>query len=540
MSTEVMEFRIQYVDLSTIKPNPYQVERRESPEELEDLALSILQYGMVETPVGRPVGDYIEQASGHRRSAAHRLLVDHGHPEFSRLRIRIEDLTDAQMADIVIQENKKRQDIDPIAEARFYRRYLSDFGVTQTELAQRMGVSQSEISNTMRLLDLPDKVQQSIIAREITARHGRELLILKPLPALLEAVVEEVVSEGSGVNATHKLVARKLHADAHPVSDRGWPRPEFDTEECQGCKHRIEYTSPHHDGVKETACGAPECWEKKQKEAEADRAALRRAELELMVAELNSQAPVSGETQGKCVAVGRPAIDVKKAQETKVLDLSKVKYAEYERFPPNDHEGIDEQCQTCEKRVVGVVDKTSFLTKPGLVCLAPLCFQKKMKSLEREHEKVERNAASERLQAFEALLGTLSDRWPELLNRRAILIALLDLVISKYSDRTDKDMVADYGVLPLGKWPRPTVGERFNEKTDKELVIIIVRELYLRRALGEQYGLHCQLAGSQGLAKPQVSCRRCNRTVDADDVRWMGQDRFICTECDEMEREGEA
>lgn len=537
MSTEVMGSRIQYVDLSNIKPNPYQVERRESPEELQDLAHSILQFGMVETPVGRPVGDCIEQASGHRRAAAHRLLVEQGYPEFGQMRIRIEVLTDAQMADIVIQENKKRQDIDPIAEARFYQRYIQDFGITQTEMAQRMGVSQSEISNTMRLLDLPDEVQQRIIAREITARHGRELLLLKSLPALLNAVMKEVVSEGCGVNATHSLVARKLYTDGHHISSCGWPRAEFDTEECNGCKHRIEYTSPYRgDAIKEIACGSPECWEKKQKGAKASQEASRKAEIDRMVAELNNKAPVSGETQGKHVAAGRPAIDVAKAQETKVLDLSKVKYDEYEHFRLSDSEGIDEQCQTCEKRVVG---KSPNATRLGLVCLDPGCFQKKMKSREREIKKVERDAASERLQAFETLLGTLSDRWLDLLYHRPILLAILDIVLIIYNpDRTDKGVVADYDVQEVKGWPRPTIEERFSEKTDKEIALIIVRELYLRRSIDKQYQLHCQLAGAQGLDKPQVSCRQCNRAANADDGRWR-YDEFICKECAGMEKDGE-
>ena len=226
------------VALDEIQPNPWQVERLEGPQTLQELAESILAYGMIETPMGRIKNENeVQLATGHRRLAAHRLLISQGYTEFAKMRVRTTELGDEHMADIVIQENKKRQDIDPIAEAKFYQRYLKEFKVTQTELAKRVGITQGELSHHIRLLELPETVQQLIMSRDITARHGRALLKLQPWPRLTGEFLKE--------NPTHQLktvsVNRLEEAIDEFLAGKGesLQRADFDAKQvCAKCPNR--------------------------------------------------------------------------------------------------------------------------------------------------------------------------------------------------------------------------------------------------------------------------------------------------------------
>ena len=96
----------------------------------------------------------------------HEWLVNHGHVEFQEMRFDERDLSDQQMADLVLESNKVRKDLNPIEEAQFYARYIKDFNVTETELAAKHNVSQGEVANTIRLLELPDNVKGQLFLRK--------------------------------------------------------------------------------------------------------------------------------------------------------------------------------------------------------------------------------------------------------------------------------------------------------------------------------------------------------------------------------------
>ncbi|MDP2659986.1 MAG: ParB/RepB/Spo0J family partition protein, partial [Dehalococcoidia bacterium] len=103
-------------------------------------------------------------------------------------------------------------DLDPISEARFYKRYLEEFHVTQTDLAERVGCSQSEIANSLRLLELPAQVQGKLIAREITAHHGRVLLTAAKQPEVQQAAIAALEKDQLSVRALIKVVDDGLRA----------------------------------------------------------------------------------------------------------------------------------------------------------------------------------------------------------------------------------------------------------------------------------------------------------------------------------------
>jgi len=181
---------LRHIRLEDFSPNPYQPESRHqvAEETARKFGLSILEHGLLQTPVARLVlgdgaisqervenGRY-EIGDGWLRLAGFRYLAAKGNREFDKMPVMVRELTDQQMADLVMEANTVRQDLTPLDLAKFYKRYLEDFGITQVELARRHNCSQGEIANTIRLLELPGDIQEKIISREISETHGRQLL----------------------------------------------------------------------------------------------------------------------------------------------------------------------------------------------------------------------------------------------------------------------------------------------------------------------------------------------------------------------------
>ena len=184
------------IKLEELHPNPYQPPTRVdvSEEKARRFGQSILEVGLLQIPVGR-LAFYTRESSyeigdGWLRLAGYRWLAANGHPEYAEMPVIIKEFTDQQMADLVLEANDVRIDFNPIERAWYYNKYLSDFPtVTQSEFARRHSRSQSEISNTIRLLELPEEVQQRIISHEISETHGRTLLQLGEPARMVEYAV---------------------------------------------------------------------------------------------------------------------------------------------------------------------------------------------------------------------------------------------------------------------------------------------------------------------------------------------------------------
>lgn len=217
------ENRIIDVPWELIDPNPYQPESRVavSDEIAETFGKSILEHGLLQLPVCRGVNAIgrtirYEMGDGWLRRAGFVWLSQHGHPEFAGMPVQLRDFTDLQMADLVLEANTVRQDLNPIDLAWYYRKYLADFKqVTQAEFARRHNKSQAEVSNTMRLLELPEEVRDLIISREISGGHGRALLQLKE-PSL--------ISEYAGRAVEHSWSVANLDAAVKGVLENRKPR----------------------------------------------------------------------------------------------------------------------------------------------------------------------------------------------------------------------------------------------------------------------------------------------------------------------------
>jgi ParB family chromosome partitioning protein len=176
-----------HVKLAELHPNPYQPPNRLklTEEEARKGGMSVLEDGLFYLPIVRPIEKngqvtYFEVFDGWQRHEWFAWLARNGHPEYGSMPVTLRSYTDEEMAEKAWKVNEERKNYTVIDLAWSYRKYLADFkNVTQTEFAKRRGISQGEIANTIRLLDLPEQVQQMIISHEISESHGRALLALK-------------------------------------------------------------------------------------------------------------------------------------------------------------------------------------------------------------------------------------------------------------------------------------------------------------------------------------------------------------------------
>lgn len=181
-------------ELSRIYPNPYQPREAEDPEHVKKIALSIAEKGLLQTPVGRRVDGHIQLAFGHSRLAAFRWLVDVQptssiEGDFTAMPVDVRELSDLQMFELGIAENIARKDLTPVEEAKAMLRYKTEFGKSSEEIGQLFGVNASTARGKMRLVELPEPVQQKLAAGAITEGQARELLTAaRVVPA--EKVVE--------------------------------------------------------------------------------------------------------------------------------------------------------------------------------------------------------------------------------------------------------------------------------------------------------------------------------------------------------------
>ena len=162
-----MSLREVAVDAVSKNPNNPRQNVRES--KIDELAQSIDNQGLLQPPLVRPVDDGFELVHGERRlRAVERLGWD-------TVAVNVEDLSDADALEVSITENLQREDVTPIGEARSYQMLINEHELTQTEAADRLGVSQADISNKLGLLDLPDELQNGILRKILSPWQAKEL-----------------------------------------------------------------------------------------------------------------------------------------------------------------------------------------------------------------------------------------------------------------------------------------------------------------------------------------------------------------------------
>jgi len=260
------------VDLRHIHPNPYQPEGRVVPAEdiITRIAASIKQHGLLQTPVVRLRDGFYEMADGWIRLCGYaRLYKESDAPEWRTLPVIIRELTDQQMADMVMEANTVRNDLSAIDLARFYKKYLEDFKVTQTELARLHNITQGEVANTLRLLELPADIQTKVISHDITETHARYLLQVKD-PKKMTQLAKQVVERHTTVAELDREIKNHEWNSTLSLDAKGqsWQNPPvFDISACENCEHRVMAKYPYGNDPAQPRCDDKACWEKKQKQA---------------------------------------------------------------------------------------------------------------------------------------------------------------------------------------------------------------------------------------------------------------------------------
>lgn len=180
--------RVVYLSNNDILPNRFQPRKYFDEEEIMQLSESIKEHGVINPVIVRKLGDKYELVAGERRYKANILAGNDDIPAI------IMDVNDKESSEIAVVENIQRKDLNAIEEAISYKRILDIGYMTQDQLAQKMGKSQSAIANKIRLLKLSDEVQDALMKKQISERHARSLLKLesqKKQNELLERIINE-------------------------------------------------------------------------------------------------------------------------------------------------------------------------------------------------------------------------------------------------------------------------------------------------------------------------------------------------------------
>jgi ParB family chromosome partitioning protein len=188
-----------YIPVDQVDPNPFQPRRHFEPSELAALADSLRQHGMLQPILVRAVNDRYQLIAGERRLRASIEAQLHEVPA------RVMDLDDQRVSELAMVENLQREDLNALEKATAFRDYLARYGGTQDELAGRLGLDRSTISNLIRLLDLCDEVQDAVRSQKISQGHARALLAL-PDHEHQRTVSRRVIADHLSVRQTEELV----------------------------------------------------------------------------------------------------------------------------------------------------------------------------------------------------------------------------------------------------------------------------------------------------------------------------------------------
>lgn len=196
------ENTVTYIDINDIKPNRSQPRKNFDEDRIAELAASIQEHGIIQPLIVRKDDTGYELVAGERRwRAARKAALD-------KVPCLIREFTDEENALIAIIENMQREDLDPIEEAEGLNEMIRKYGLTQDEVSVSVGKSRPYITNSLRLLKLPEPIRKKISAGELSAGHGRAILSVKGAAAQ-EQLADKVIREGLSVRETEDLAKGK-------------------------------------------------------------------------------------------------------------------------------------------------------------------------------------------------------------------------------------------------------------------------------------------------------------------------------------------
>ena len=194
------------VRISEVEPNAAQPRKAFDPAELETLAESLNQYGMIQPITVRMVDGMYQIITGERRWRAARMAG------LSEVPVIIITADDKKAAELALVENIQRSDLNPIEEAMGFAALIEEYGLTQEEAAKRIGKSRSAVTNSLRLLNLPESVRKMIENGDISTGHAKVLLGM-PNAEMIERAALQITTRDLSVRETEKLVQMMIDAE---------------------------------------------------------------------------------------------------------------------------------------------------------------------------------------------------------------------------------------------------------------------------------------------------------------------------------------
>lgn len=194
--------KILYLNIDLLIPNKNQPRKVFNDESLKELSISIKEYGILNPILVRQSNDKYEIIAGERRFRAAKLAG------LTEVPVRVKNIDDSQLAELALIENLQRENISPIEEAKAYEEILKLTSKTEQQLSEMIGKSQSFISNKLRLLKLPNNIQQALSQRRISERHARSLMTIEDKDRQTE-LLNKIVNERLTVKELDNIINEK-------------------------------------------------------------------------------------------------------------------------------------------------------------------------------------------------------------------------------------------------------------------------------------------------------------------------------------------
>ncbi|MFW6268831.1 MAG: nucleoid occlusion protein [Bacillota bacterium] len=198
-SSDHRDEEINQINTEKIEPNPFQPRKEFSGDDISELADSIKNFGVIQPIIVRETDDGYQLIAGERRLRAAKIAG------LSFIPAIVKEMADREVAEIALVENLQRKDLNFIEEASAYENMVKEFNMTQEQLAEKLGKSQSTIANKLRLLKLPPEVREELNDSLFSERHARALLKLDNIEKQME-VLNKIRQQGLTVKETNKLI----------------------------------------------------------------------------------------------------------------------------------------------------------------------------------------------------------------------------------------------------------------------------------------------------------------------------------------------
>jgi ParB family chromosome partitioning protein len=225
-SADLSRKYIEDFDVDRIVPNPYQPRMHIDPEKLIELADSIREHGVIQPLIitkDRDSDNY-NIIAGERRFRAVKLAG------FKTVPVVIKETSPQEMLELALIENIQREDLNPLEESYSYRQLNEEFGLTQKEIAKKVGLNRVTIANKMRLHYLPEKIKELILNESLSEGHGRALLGIKDETSMM-AAADIIMKRDLSVRQTEALVRKITFGKTD--STKTWKRTDDHTQECE-------------------------------------------------------------------------------------------------------------------------------------------------------------------------------------------------------------------------------------------------------------------------------------------------------------------